>query len=151
MTTQPTTAELRELLIAGGRADGNPSLQAAIHLLLFTEMPQARRFRRHVRVLDVRTPAYGLVHCAQVTDWRKLADDHELYPSGAELKFLHLAASFAVLDQPVNLFTEITNGLDLAHARRLAEAVLIAAGAADYLTVAPASGQARTTALGDPR
>ena len=67
-------AELRELLLAGARADGNPSVKAAVHLLLFTEMPQAPRFRQHVRIDHVRTLAYGLVHCAQVTDWRKLAD-----------------------------------------------------------------------------
>jgi hypothetical protein len=145
MTTPPTAAELRELLLAGARADGNPSLKAAVHLLLFTEMPQARRFRQHVRIGHVRTLAYGLVHCAQVTDWRKLADDPELYPSGAELKFLNLAASFAVTGQPVDLYTEVTSGLDSAHARRLAEAILIATGADGYLTVAPASGQPGTT------
>lgn len=139
MTSQPTPAELRELLLAGARADGNPSVKAAVHLLLFTEMPQAPRFRQHVRIDHVRTLAYGLVHCAQVTDWRELADDRELYPSGAELKFLNLAASFAAHGQPVNLYTEVTSGLDSAHARRLAEAVLIATGAADYLAVTPVS------------
>jgi hypothetical protein len=55
VTTQPTPAELRELLRAWGEADGAPASRAAMHLLLFTEIPDAPRFARHVQVDHMRT------------------------------------------------------------------------------------------------
>jgi hypothetical protein len=48
-TQQPTPAELRELLLAGGRANGTLNDQAAMHLLTFTEVPDAPRFTNHGR------------------------------------------------------------------------------------------------------
>ena len=136
MTTPPTRAEMRELLLAGGRANGSLNDQAAMHLLTFTEIPDAPRFAEHAEVTHIRT-FDGLVKAAVVRDWDQLIDDPQLYPSGGELKFLKLAASFAA-GRPVSLFDEISRGLDLQHVRRLAEAVLIAAGAAEVLSVGPA-------------
>jgi hypothetical protein len=133
MTTQPDPAELRQLLHAWGESDGAPTSRAAMHLLLFTEVPDSRRFARHVEIDHVRTVG-GLVRCAWVRDWDKLIGDRELYLSGTEDRFLKIAASFAD-SRPVSLFTEVANSLGRAHAQRVAEAVLIAADVPELVTV----------------
>lgn len=127
-------AGLRGLLRAWGDTDGNPGARAAMHLLLFTEIPDAPAFARHVQVDDVRTVASGLVHCAWVRDWDALIGDPDLYLTDNEARFLKLAASFAT-GRPVDLCTDVTSSLGHQHARRLAEAVIIAADVADFVTV----------------
>lgn len=129
-----SAAGLRDLLLAWGRTDGNPGARAAMHLLLHTEVPDVPAFARHVQVDDVRTVAYGLVHCAWIPDWDALIGDPDLYPTDTEARFLRLAASFAA-GRPVNLYTDVTVSLGHQHARHLAEAVIIAAGVTDFVTV----------------
>jgi hypothetical protein len=133
MTTQPAPAELRELLLAWGEADGAPSARAAMHLLGFAELTDTPGFARHVRVDHVRT-AGGLVRCAWIEDWDALIGDRELCLSGVEERMVRLAASLAT-GRPVSLFADLTRALGPAHAGRIAEAVLIAAGEAGTVTV----------------
>ncbi len=134
MTTQPTTAELRELLLAWGDADGAPSAKAAMHLLVFASLTSTTpRFARHVRVDHVRT-SKGLVRCAWIEDWDELLADQELILAETERRMIRLAASLAA-GRPGSLFEELTVSLGPAHAGRIAEAVLIAAGEPGTVTV----------------
>ena len=133
MTTQPALAEIRQLLRAWGESDGPPTARAAMHLLLFDGLTDTPGFARHVHVDHVRTTS-GLVRCAWIEDWARLIGDRELYLSGVEERMVRLAASLAT-GRPVSLFEDLTVGLGPAHARRVAEAVLIAAGEVGTVTV----------------
>ena len=133
MNTQPAPADLRDLLRAWGEADGAPSARAAMHLLLFAGLTDDPGFARHVRVDHVRT-SRGLVHCAWIDDWDAVLADRELCLAGTEERMVRLAASLAV-GRPVSLFADLTASLGPADARRVAEAVLIAAGVDGRVTV----------------
>jgi len=91
--TEPTPAELRELLLAWGEPDGAPLARAAMHLLVFVSLTSTTPgLARHVRVDHVRTPK-GLVRCAWIEDWDELLADQELILAGAERRMIRLAAS----------------------------------------------------------
>jgi hypothetical protein len=125
--TEPSPAELRELLLAWGDADGAPSAKAAVHLLVFAGLTSTTPgFARHVRVDHVHT-SNGLVRCAWIEDWEELLADQDLFLAETERRMIRLAASLAI-GRPVSLFEELTVSLGPAHAGRIAEAVLIAAG-----------------------
>jgi hypothetical protein len=133
MTTQLAPTEIKQLLRAWGESDGAPSARAAVHLLIFAGLTGTPGFARHVHVDHVRT-ASGLVRCAWIEDWDELIGDEELLLADIERRMLRLAASLAT-GRPVSLFEDLTIGLGPAHAARVAEAVLIAAGEAGTVTV----------------
>jgi len=133
MTTPPTRDQIPELLLAGARSDGWLPSQAAIHLLVFTELPGASAFGPHVIVED--RYSLGAMHRgAWVRDWNALLADENLYLTGTEHRFLQIAASFAS-GTTISLSKEVSSELGWAHARRLAEAVLIATGTAELLSI----------------
>jgi hypothetical protein len=132
-STQPAPAEIEQLLRAWGESDGAPTARAAVHLLLFAGLTDTPGFARHVHVDHVRTVG-GLVRCAWIEDWDALIGDQELVLADIERRMLRLAASLAT-GRPVSLFENLTIGLGPAHAGRIAEAVLIAAGEAGTVTV----------------
>jgi hypothetical protein len=133
VTTPPAPAELRELLLAGATNNGGLNDQAAMHLLLFTELPGTARFARHVDVDTTWAPG-GSVRVARIRDWDQLIADPDLRLSGTEERFLAIAASFAA-GRPADLSAVVTNSLGWAHARRVAEAVLIATGTTALLAI----------------
>ena len=133
MTTQPDPADIKQLLHAWGESDGAPTARAAMHLLLFAGLTDTPGFARHIHVDHVRT-ASGLVRCAWIEDWDDLIGDQELLLADIEKRMLRLAASLAT-GRPVSLFEDLTVALGPAHAQRVAEAVLIAAGEAGTVTV----------------
>jgi hypothetical protein len=134
VTESHTPGELRELLLAGARNNGGLNDQAAMHLLLFTELPDTSRFARHVDIDTTWAPGGGSVRVARVRDWDQLIADPELRLTGTEERFLAIAASFAA-GRPADLSAVITNMLGWAHARRVAEAVLIATDTAALLAI----------------
>lgn len=142
MTTPPTRAEMRELLLAGATNNGGLNDQAAMHLLLFTELPDTARFARHVDLDTTWAPGGGSVRVARIRDWDQLIADPDLRLSGTEERFLKIAASFAA-GRPADLSAVVTNMLGWAHARRVAEAVLIATDTTALLAVSD------TAKLGD--
>jgi len=108
-----------------------------MHLLLFASLTDTPGFARHVHVDHVRT-ASGLVRCAWIEDWDKLIDDRDLVLADIERRMMRLAASLAAslaTGRPVSLFEDLTRALGPAHAGRVAEAVLIAAGETGTVTV----------------
>lgn len=126
--------EMSVMLVAGGRASGLLNVQAAVHLLTFTELVGCRDFQDAVEVSSVRllepdgtrsaTPATA----AFVVDWRGLCDlSSAARMGGGANRLLELAVSWAV-GRPVDLRDCASNVLGSAHSRRLIEAVRIAMG-----------------------
>ena len=126
--------ELNALLITGGCIDGWLPTQAAVHLLTFTGLARAPRFGRHLTIEERWSMVEGsLVPGAWVNDWDALLTDGELHLEDAERKLLEIAASLHSGRQ-VRLLDQLTN-LGWAHAQRIAEAILIALGATEFLSV----------------
>jgi hypothetical protein len=125
--------ELRAMLTAGA-AGASPTLQAAVHLLTFTDVPDRPAFANLVDVDDISagtTPALG----AFVRDWAGLPSSAAAARlSGGPARLLALAISLAT-GQPVDLRENIAPG-GHAHIRRVLEAVIIAAADGLY-EVAP--------------
>jgi hypothetical protein len=105
-----------------------------MHLLLFTELPDTARFARHVDIDATWAPGGGSVSVARIRDWDVLIADPDLRLSGTEERFLKIAASFAA-GRPADLSAVVTNSLGWAHARRVAEAVLIATDTTALLVI----------------
>lgn len=132
--TSHSPDELRELLLAGARADGWLPAQAAMHLLTYTGLPGSPRFAAHVDVRDAWSLG-AMVRGAWVRDWDALLADEELYLTGSECRLLEVAASFAA-GRAISLSEQVTRELGWAHAQRVLEAVIIATGTAELLQVA---------------
>jgi hypothetical protein len=123
-----------ELLTRGALLDDNPPGQAAIHLVTFTGVPGTREFARHVQTgTRFSFSANTLLTGAWVRSWHKLSGDPDLMDSAADTRLLALAASLAS-GKRVNLM-DATAGMGWAHAQRIAQAILIRCGAAQFLTV----------------
>ena len=133
-TTAAYTAEqLQELLGAGGRVDGRPTKQAAIHLLTYTELVRHRGFAGLLDIEDVDLRG-EIVTAAFVRDWKALPTSPTAhYMGGGDHRLLALAVSLAT-GEPVDLAENLV-GFGFAHARRAIEAVAIATGAAHLYEV----------------
>jgi hypothetical protein len=126
---------LQQMLIAGGRYDGRPTQQAAIHLLTFTELVHHRGFADLLDTEDVELRnddgelAGQRTTAAFVRDWAALPNSPTAgYMSGGSHRLLALAVALAT-GEPVNLIENLP-GLGSAHARRVIEAITIATGTA---------------------
>lgn len=131
-----TPEEIRTLLTNGARHAGVTNIQAAVHLLTFTDVPDYRTFPSHVEFINNARHIDGQRgQIATVKDWRALlASDLASYGGSGQYRLLTLAAGLAT-GMPVDV-REAASGLGHAHARRVAEAFLIATGAAEFYIVA---------------
>jgi len=135
--------ELREMLVVGAGICGPSTLQAAVHLLTFTELPARRGFAELLEFEDADGPAtpaevadrrLGLA--AFVTDWTALPSSPVAHRLGSgDARLLALAVSLAE-NQPVDLRTNITVGGHV-HARRVIEAMAIATGYGEHYQITP--------------
>lgn len=126
--------EMTALLEQGARAEGDTGYQAAIHLVTFTSLPGTRPFAGYVTV-DTRTVRGRVIPVALIERdaWRPLVAG--LRPTGeTDYRFLTLAASLA--DGRLVSLAEALRNMGHAHARRIAEAVLIRAGAEQFYALA---------------
>ena len=133
--TTPNPAELpadrlRAALTAGARASGQANVQAAVHLLNGTELPGSSVFAPHVKLWQDTGRDMTTVLCAAVEDWPDVLDSGQIFFSDTEWQFMRLAASMAA-GEMVDL-RDCLAGLDLDHARRVIEAVIMAAGTVGY-------------------
>lgn len=124
-----TREEMTALLTSGACWIGDRSVQAAVHLLTFTELVGGADLANLVDIDEVTDRNHGRVLAAFVSgdNWRKLATGEQLlYRTGRDTRLLALAVSLA-FGEPVELSTALA-GLDSAHAGRVVEAVRIATG-----------------------
>lgn len=130
--TTLTRDEVITMLRHGAESDGQPAIQAAVHLLTLTEVPGRPELARHVRA-GTGTVDGKPAGMAWVKHWGRLADDRAFRSlAGQDARLLHLAASYGA-GRPVSL-REDAAGFGRVQARRVAEAALIAAGAdEDYI------------------
>jgi hypothetical protein len=119
-------AEMIALLEAGARASAL-GYAAGIHLLTFTALPGSPVFARLV-VIEERAG----VHAAWVDDWGPLVRFNARVLGGTDRRMLALAASLAA-GHRISLLDRLTGEFGWAHARRVAEAVLIRCGAHKFL------------------
>jgi hypothetical protein len=118
------------LLIAGAAQEGYLPVQAAIHLITFTDLPGTAEFARHVTVEDRWSMAQRtIVRGAWINGWNALARVKDLGTTNRHM--IELAASLAV-GRRVSLLEHVTGELGAAHAKRLAEAILIRCGAEKF-------------------
>jgi hypothetical protein len=135
-TTTYTAEQMERMLIAGGRYNGVTNYQAAMHLLTYTELPHRQGFDDLVDIEEVRQLDGEKDTAAFVNDWAKLRKSRAAqYAGGGDNRLLALAEGLATR-KPVNL-VENTGGFGHAHGRRVAEAFLIATGAAEFYAVTP--------------
>lgn len=134
---QYTGDELRDLLVAGARSRGNLGIQGAVHLLTFTGLPDWRGFPALVDVeLALHDRVHGETYDAAFVRWVGLVDaTRAAHISATGRRLLALAVSMAA-GVPVDL-RDTLPGLGHAHARRVMEAVAIAACADDFYDVTP--------------
>lgn len=105
--------------------DDRPTLLAATHLLVFTDLPGRAGFAKFVDVEPV-AGRDGVEHLAAFPKWRKLPEAVEAFRlDSAKDRLLQLAVSYAT-GEPVDL-REVT-GLGTAHAKAAIEAAIIAQG-----------------------
>jgi hypothetical protein len=128
-----TTEEMTNLLSEWARVVGSHSMNAAMHLLTYTELPGRKDFAKHVDITIGYAADETEPLIAVVRDWDKLLTSDTVYFTGGDLRMVEIAASYAT-GRPVDL-REHGNGLGSAHARRLVEAVAIGAGMAEFLTI----------------
>lgn len=125
-----------ERLVLGAQATGRANIQAAVHLLVFTDLHRRIGFddlyvNEHVDRGDgVEVPALF------IRDWKRLA----AFAAGARLhsgaqRLIDLAVSLGG-GVPVNLADAVNIG-GHAHARRVIEAVAIATGYGEMFAVVP--------------
>jgi hypothetical protein len=127
--------EMIALLTVAAHADGAYSMVAAVHLLTYTALPGRADFARHVDLQVVAGAADADVLGARVRNWGALlGDDSGVDLTGSDRKMLEVAASYAA-GRPVDL-SEHGQGLGIAHAQRLVEAVAVGAGVGEYLNIA---------------
>lgn len=129
--------DMRALLVAGARFTGRLTVQGAVHLLTFTDVPAWLGFPSLVHIERVDDVACGETYdAAFVPSWPTLLEDtRAAHVSGSAHRLLALAVSLAV-GTPVDLRENLT-GFGHVTARRVLEAVAIATGAADFWTVTP--------------
>lgn len=125
--------DMRALLTAGGRFTGRLNVQAAVHLLTFTDLPAWPGFRDLVHVEQVDDQATEETYDAAFVNWAELAGMKSAHISGSTRRLLELAASMAI-GEPVNL-RESLSGFGHAGKRRIMEAVAIATDAAEFCTL----------------
>ena len=119
---------------------------AAAHLLTFINLAGREAGRAHLRIFDGehfdrRTCEKEPVVCAEVRDYPALLADRDALVTGTDLRLATIAASLAT-GRPVDLQDALSVLLGWEPIRRVAEAVLIATGAAkqDWYTVEDAPG-----------
>jgi hypothetical protein len=135
--TNHTSGELEQMLIAGAQIDGRPTLQAAVHLLLFTELQAYNPFVDLLEFDNDDEP-----RAAYVRDWTILPTTvaPALSLGTGIRRLLALAASLAA-GEPVDL-REHLPAAGPAQARKIVEAVAIATGYAQLCaTEATATGK----------
>lgn len=139
-----TNEQIIELLTAGATVVGELTMQAAIHLVTFTELPRLAAFTRHVDVQDVLDIDRNPVTAAFVRDWRALLRDEEFTRmGGGDHRLLTLAVSLAAGEE-ISLRQQAI-GLGTAHAKRVLEALAISLGVDRFyaITETPALTQMR--------
>lgn len=125
MAATLSTEDMTAALNYGAALDDRPTLLAAIHLLVFTDLPGRADFARFVDIEPVENRE-GVEQLAAFPKWHKLADAvAEFRLDGAKDRLLQLAVSYAT-GKPVDL-REVT-GLGTAHAKAAIEAAIIAQG-----------------------
>jgi hypothetical protein len=145
--TAVSTEELIELLDAGARQHGTDDRLAAMHLLVFTAVPSLPAFRRFVRFREIDLSAGERRMIAQIINWDALAKTTGIVAplGGGDRHLLDLAIDLA--GGGAASLTRSLDGLGHAHARRVAEAVLIAAGYGAFYDLTPTPKLADLLAL----
>lgn len=125
-------SEMTMLLAAGARYQGDTGYQAAIWLLTFTGLPGTKVLAPYVSV-DVRTYQDRRIAVALIDRdaWPPLLADKHL--DTTDWRLLLLAESLATA-RPVDLDEALCN-MGHAHARRIAEAMLIRTGNDRFYTL----------------
>ncbi len=125
------------MLVDGAWATGRNTITAAVHLLVFTDLPRRPGFDDLFVVEYVHREGDGVrVPAAFVRDWKELARfAGKARLHGAQQRLVDFAVGLAT-GKPVDLTDAINLG-GHAHARRLIEAVAIATGYASYYAVTP--------------
>jgi hypothetical protein len=136
---EPGCEEMTALFLEGARLSGSTPEQAAVHLLVFTDAPRRMAFDRNRHLIQIRESwdpsAQAMVTGAGVSNWGLLPTDRGLALSSADRRMIRIAASITDGCGVVDLNEELRN-MGWAHARRVAEAVLIRTGMTRLLTVA---------------
>lgn len=135
MTTEHTPDELCQMLTTGA-AEYGPTTRAAIHLLVFTELPHRRTFVELLDIEDINVGSGEPVWVAHVRSWPALATrQRSSRMSSGTHRLLTLAVSLAT-GTAVNLRDAVQVG-GHAHTRRVVEAMAIATGADEYYAITP--------------
>jgi hypothetical protein len=127
--TTYTGEQMAELLVAGSRYQGQ-HVQAAVHLLLFTDLHTRPWFAELVEV----NPD-GLTDCAFVDDWADLPNRVDPRLGSGTVNMITLAVALARREQ-IDIAAAVTSN-GHAHARRIAEAILILAGYEGWYSLQP--------------
>jgi hypothetical protein len=123
------------LLAEGAKYDGGTPYQAAVHLLLFTELPGTISFARHVTVDDRYSfTCQTSMRVALVPSFPALLRDKKLRVGQTDHAMLTIASSLAE-GTKISLDDTLSSSLGSAHVGRIAEAVFIRCSAGSLLTV----------------
>jgi hypothetical protein len=130
--TTYTGEQMRDLLVAGSLCQGR-HVQAAVHLLLFTDLHTRPWF---AEIVEIGPGGAGgaLLECAFV-NWTDLPNRIDPRLGSGTVNLINLAVAFADRQQ-IDIAAAVTSH-GHAHARRIAEAVLILAGYQDWYTLQP--------------
>lgn len=134
VTTSYTEEQVRAMLIAGAEHMGTNTAKAAVHLLLFTDLPSQPVLQRFLDI-DTADGADGQpVTGAWLTDYAGLRKAIGHHLTTGQKNLLILAESIEE-GAPVNLRELLPRFGGHAHARAAIEACLIATGYADWYQV----------------
>lgn len=137
MTAELNAEEMTAALIFAAKLEDRPTLSAATHLLLFTDLPTRASFAKYVELESVEDEDEdGVERLGAWPKWRELteaAGAGEFRLDGDKRRLLQLAASYAA-GEPVDL--RGTAGMEgHAHAKAAIEAALIAHGVTGYYSL----------------
>lgn len=132
--SQHTNDDLLALLGAYSENVATTFEAAAVHLLVFTELPYHPRFIDHLHIEAVLVEGEP-VPMAFIKDWHTLAEAVPGRAGSMTHRLLALAAALAT-GAPLNLRENLT-GFGHATAQRVAEATLIASGYGDWYALQP--------------
>lgn len=125
---QLNAEEVSALLVAGAQAHGTNSEAAAVHLLIFTDLPGRPAFREHLRLIPGMP---GLL----AIDWLGAVGDPRVVMRASSSTRQLLALASALAGKSAVRLPDACAGLGHANARRVAEAVLIATGYGDWYQI----------------
>ena len=120
--------EVSTLLVAGAQAHGTNSEAAAVHLLVFTDLPGRSAFREHLRLIP------GLPGPLAI-DWLGVVGDPRVVMRASSSTRQLLALASALAGKSAVRLPDACAGLGHANARRVAEALLIATGYGDWYQI----------------